>query len=186
MAKDPANADRYRRAIEAIDKQVAQLNGTTKATTEAQSKLKAQIKEAATAFDQLRQTYDPVNAAAHRFSKQTGQIALLEKNGKSPKSSTVKPPLGWLANSTRRLTQPPGFPRRCSSRLTWSGSSIIRGSSTRRRRQPSAWVVRNQIDISSVWSWNARRTTRCCRLEQNLRLPRPIPAKGATGSNRPH
>jgi len=97
MAKDPANADRYRRAIEAIDKQVAQLNGTTKATTEAQSKLKAQIKEAATAFDQLRQTYDPVNAAAHEFSKQTGQIALLEKNGKISKEQYGKA-TAWLAS----------------------------------------------------------------------------------------
>lgn len=122
MAKDPDNADRYRRAIEAIDKQVAQLNGTTKAATEAQSKLKAQLKEAATAFDQLRQTYDPVNAAAHEFSNQTGQIALLEKNGKSPKSSTARPPPGWLASSTRPLTLRPGFHRQCSSRLTLSGS----------------------------------------------------------------
>ncbi|AZF09567.1 Phage tail length tape-measure protein 1 [Pseudomonas sp. R2-37-08W] len=97
MAKDPDNADRYRRAIEAIDKQVAQLNGTTKSATEAQSKLKAQLKEAATAFDQLRQTYDPVNAAAHEFSKQTGQIALLEKNGKISKEQYGKA-TAWLAS----------------------------------------------------------------------------------------
>ncbi|MFP3547755.1 hypothetical protein SB748_30720, partial [Rhizobium sp. SIMBA_035] len=40
QAKDPENAERYRRAIEAIDKQVAQLNGTTKSAAEAQNKLK--------------------------------------------------------------------------------------------------------------------------------------------------
>lgn len=97
MAKDPDNAERYRRAIEAIDKQVAQLNGTTKAATEAQNKLKSQLKEAATAFDQLRKTYDPVNAAAHEFSKQARQIALLEKNGKISKEQYGKA-TAWLAS----------------------------------------------------------------------------------------
>jgi lambda family phage tail tape measure protein len=97
MTKDPANADRYARAIAAIDKQVAQLNGTTKSATDAQNKLKEQLKQAATAFDQLRQTFDPVNAAAEDFKKQTIQIDLLLKNGKITKQQYGQA-TAWLAS----------------------------------------------------------------------------------------
>jgi len=97
MAKDPDNADRYARAIAAIDKQVAQLNGTTKSATEAQSKLKEQLKQAATAFDQLRQTYDPVSASADDFRKQTTQVDLLLKNGKITQQEYGQA-TAWLAS----------------------------------------------------------------------------------------
>lgn len=97
MAKDPGNADRYARAIAAIDKQVAQLNGTTKSATDAQNKLKGQLKQAATAFDQLRQTFDPVSAAAEEFKKQTVQIDLLLKNGKITKQQYGQA-TAWLAS----------------------------------------------------------------------------------------
>lgn len=97
MGKDPANADRYARAIAAIDKQVSQLNGTTKSATEAQKKLKEQLKQAATAFDQLRQTYDPVSSAADEFRKQTIQIDLLLKNGKITKQEYGQA-TAWLAS----------------------------------------------------------------------------------------
>ena len=97
MAKDPDNADRYSRAIAAIDKQVAQLNGTTKSATEAQNKLKEQLKQAATAFDQLRETYDPVSAAAADFQKQTMQVDLLLKNGKISQQEYGQA-TAWLAS----------------------------------------------------------------------------------------
>lgn len=97
MAKDPGNADRYARAIAEIDKQVAQLNGTTKSATEAQNKLKEQLKQAATAFDQLRQTYDPVSAATDEFRKQTTQVDLLLKNGKITQQEYGQA-TAWLAS----------------------------------------------------------------------------------------
>lgn len=97
MAKDPGNSERYERAIAAIDKQVAQLNGTTKTATEEQNKLKEQLKQAATAFDQLRETYDPVGAAASEFAKQTVQIDLLLKNGKISQQQYGQA-TAWLAN----------------------------------------------------------------------------------------
>ncbi|WP_433766638.1 phage tail tape measure protein [Pseudomonas putida] len=97
MAKDPGNSDRYQRAIAAIDKQMAQLNGTTKTATDAQNKLKEQLKQAATAFDQLRKTYDPVGAAASEFAKQTVQIDLLLKNGKISQQQYGQA-TAWLAN----------------------------------------------------------------------------------------
>ncbi|WP_350403365.1 phage tail tape measure protein [Pseudomonas sp. W17] len=82
QAKDPENAERYRRAIEAIDKQVAQLNGTTKSAAEAQNKLKQQLKEASATYKELKQSFDPVSFAADEFRKRGTQLDLLLKNGK--------------------------------------------------------------------------------------------------------
>lgn len=82
QAKDPENAERYRRAIEAIDKQVAQLNGTTKSAAEAQNKLKQQLKDAAATYKELKQSFDPVSFAADEFRKRGTQLDLLLKNGK--------------------------------------------------------------------------------------------------------
>ncbi|WJN89831.1 phage tail tape measure protein [Pseudomonas monteilii] len=49
----------------------------TKDTTSAQSKLTQQLKEAETAYQQLKKVYDPVGAAADEFKKQTQSLDLL-------------------------------------------------------------------------------------------------------------
>ncbi|WP_145182474.1 phage tail tape measure protein [Pseudomonas sp. URMO17WK12:I11] len=49
----------------------------TKDATAAQTKLNQQLKEAATAYQQLKKVYDPVGAAADEFKKQTQALDLL-------------------------------------------------------------------------------------------------------------
>ncbi|MGW7232872.1 phage tail tape measure protein [Pseudomonas fulva] len=64
-------------AIEAQKKANQGAKQVTKEATSAQTKLNQQLKEAETAFQQLKKVYDPVGAAADEFKKQTQALDLL-------------------------------------------------------------------------------------------------------------
>lgn len=83
----------------------------TKDSTQAQAKLTQQLKEASTAYDQLKKTFDPVGAATDEFKKQVANLDLLLKNNKITQRSTVAVSPGWLINSTRQCRPPPACRR---------------------------------------------------------------------------
>ncbi|WP_342650926.1 phage tail tape measure protein [Pseudomonas sp. REB1044] len=64
-------------AIEAQKKANQGAKQETKDATSAQTKLNQQLKEAETAYQQLKKVYDPVGAAADEFKKQTQALDLL-------------------------------------------------------------------------------------------------------------
>lgn len=64
-------------AIESQKKANQGAKQVTKEATSAQTKLNQQLKEAETAFQQLKKVYDPVGAAADEFKKQTQALDLL-------------------------------------------------------------------------------------------------------------
>lgn len=64
-------------AIEAQKKANQGAKQETKDATSAQTKLNQQLKEAETAFQQLKKVYDPVGAAADEFKKQAQSLDLL-------------------------------------------------------------------------------------------------------------
>lgn len=64
-------------AIEAQKKANQGAKQETKDATAAQTKLTQQLKEAATAYQQLKKAYDPVGAASDEFQKQTKNLDLL-------------------------------------------------------------------------------------------------------------
>ncbi|MBC3484689.1 phage tail tape measure protein [Pseudomonas sp. SWRI50] len=64
-------------AIEAQKKANQGAKQETKDATTAQTKLAQQLKEAATAYQQLKKAYDPVGAASDEFQKQTKNLDLL-------------------------------------------------------------------------------------------------------------
>lgn len=79
---DLTEADRqaalsFANAIEAQKKANQGAKQETKESTSAQTKLTQQLKEAETAYQQLRKVYDPVGAAADEFKKQTQGLDLL-------------------------------------------------------------------------------------------------------------
>ncbi|MFZ5935018.1 phage tail tape measure protein [Pseudomonas sp. HS6-2] len=79
---DLTEADRqaalsFANAIEAQKKANQGAKQETKDTTSAQTKLNQQLKEAETAYQQLKKVYDPVGAAADEFKKQTQGLDLL-------------------------------------------------------------------------------------------------------------
>ncbi|QCI13354.1 phage tail tape measure protein [Pseudomonas putida] len=79
---DLTEADRqaaisFANAIEAQKKANQGAKQETKDATTAQTKLAQQLKEAATAYQQLKKAYDPVGAASDEFQKQTKNLDLL-------------------------------------------------------------------------------------------------------------
>ncbi|MBH3412932.1 phage tail tape measure protein [Pseudomonas putida] len=79
---DLTEADRqaalsFANAIEAQKKANQGAKQETKDTTSALTKLNQQLKEAETAYQQLKKVYDPVGAAADEFKKQTQGLDLL-------------------------------------------------------------------------------------------------------------
>ncbi|OCT30123.1 phage tail tape measure protein [Pseudomonas putida] len=67
----------FANAIEAQKKANQGAKQETKDATSAQTKLNQQLKEAETAFQQLKKVYDPVGAAADEFKKQAQSLDLL-------------------------------------------------------------------------------------------------------------
>lgn len=67
----------FANAIEAQKKANQGAKQETKDATSAQAKLNQQLKEAETAFQQLKKVYDPVGAAADEFKKQAQSLDLL-------------------------------------------------------------------------------------------------------------
>ncbi|MFI8555852.1 phage tail tape measure protein [Pseudomonas putida] len=65
------------KAVDAQKEADKSAKAETKDATSAQSKLTQQLKEAETAYQQLRKVYDPVGAAADEFKKQTQGLDLL-------------------------------------------------------------------------------------------------------------
>lgn len=65
------------KAVDAQKESDKSAKAETKDATSAQSKLTQQLKEAETAYQQLKKVYDPVGAAADEFKKQTQGLDLL-------------------------------------------------------------------------------------------------------------
>ena len=76
----------------------------TKDSTQAQAKLTQQLKEASTAYDQLKKTFDPVGAAADEFKKQVANLELLLKNNKITQEEYGRG-VAWLADQFNSAVQ---------------------------------------------------------------------------------
>lgn len=78
-------AQQLRQVARDIDAQKDAKKADTQATKDAnseQTKLNQQLKEAADAYKQLKQQFDPAGAAQDDFAKKTAELELLHKNGK--------------------------------------------------------------------------------------------------------
>ncbi|MDR2317732.1 MAG: phage tail tape measure protein [Pseudomonas sp.] len=76
----------------------------TRDGTQAQAKLAQQLKEASTAYDQLKKTFDPVGAAADEFKKQVANLDLLLKNNKITQEEYGRG-VAWLADQFNTAVQ---------------------------------------------------------------------------------
>ncbi|SIR95890.1 phage tail tape measure protein [Pseudomonas putida] len=76
----------------------------TRDGTQAQAKLTQQLKEASTAYDQLKKTFDPVGAAADEFKKQVANLDLLLKNNKITQEEYGRG-VAWLADQFNTAVQ---------------------------------------------------------------------------------
>lgn len=76
----------------------------TKDSTQAQAKLTQQLKEASTAYDQLKKTFDPVGAATDEFKKQVANLDLLLKNNKITQEEYGRG-VAWLADQFNTAVQ---------------------------------------------------------------------------------
>lgn len=76
----------------------------TRDSTQAQAKLTQQLKEASTAYDQLKKTFDPVGAAADEFKKQVANLDLLLKNNKITQEEYGRG-VAWLADQFNTAVQ---------------------------------------------------------------------------------
>lgn len=76
----------------------------TRNGTQAQAKLTQQLKEASTAYDQLKKTFDPVGAAADEFKKQVANLDLLLKNNKITQEEYGRG-VAWLADQFNTAVQ---------------------------------------------------------------------------------
>lgn len=76
----------------------------TRDSTQAQAKLTQQLKEASTAYDQLKKTFDPVGAAADEFKKQVANLDLLLKSNKITQEEYGRG-VAWLADQFNTAVQ---------------------------------------------------------------------------------
>ena len=76
----------------------------TRDSTQAQAKLTQQLKEASTAYDQLKKTFDPVGAAADEFKKQVANLDLLLQNSKLTQEEYGRG-VAWLADQFNSAVQ---------------------------------------------------------------------------------
>lgn len=76
----------------------------TRDGTQAQAKLAQQLKEASSAYDQLKKTFDPVGAAADEFKKQVANLDLLLKNNKITQEEYGRG-VAWLADQFNTAVQ---------------------------------------------------------------------------------
>ncbi len=92
------------RAVDAQKEADKAAKEETKDGTQAQAKLTQQLKEASTAYDQLKKTFDPVGAAADEFKKQVANLDLLLKNNKITQEEYGRG-VAWLADQFNTAVQ---------------------------------------------------------------------------------